>query len=131
VREWRWFSSSQPQTLQIAVVLLYVNAVFGVLGGLLGGLSLLLLVFALGQGASALGIANERRWGYRSGVVFAVLPLLLILVTFVVSHVFAVSLFNLVFEIALLVALLHDQSRAYYKLWFQKGSGLPSRRYGR
>ena len=29
----RWLNPSQPQTLQIAVILLYINAFFSVLGG--------------------------------------------------------------------------------------------------
>jgi hypothetical protein len=76
----RWTNPSQPQTLQIAVILLYMNAVFGLLlrsytpfyetyrwlgTGLANYAALLSFV---GMAVSAYGIANERKWGYRLGV---------------------------------------------------------------
>lgn len=125
--EHRWFSSSQPQTLQIAVVLLYFNAALGLLDLLVGGgIGLLSLIFVVGQAAAGFGIANERKWGYITGIVFAILPFLVIVATFVLTRSIALDWFSLIFEIALLVALLHEQSRSYYKLWFRSGRiGLP------
>src|SRR5438046_2334101 len=60
----RWFNPSQPQTLQIAVWLLYFNAIGGLLLGsfffALGPIAG--LASLVGCGAAAFGIANEQRW---------------------------------------------------------------------
>jgi hypothetical protein len=53
----RWTNPSQPQTLQIAVFLLYANAVLGVLLPQLP----LLTIAGLAGAAGAYGIANSRR----------------------------------------------------------------------
>src|SRR5487761_667692 len=66
----RFLDPSQPQTLQGAVMLCYITAVFGLLTLFaLGLLSLLPLGLAFG----AYGIANEKRWGYWLAVVLAAL----------------------------------------------------------
>ena len=67
----RWTNPTQPQTLQIAVFLLYINAVFSALA-----FSPIALALALGQGAAAYGIANEKRWAYVLGIAAAALALL-------------------------------------------------------
>jgi len=101
----RWTNPSQPQTLQIAVFLLYANAVLGVL---LPQLPLLTLA-GLAGAAGAYGIANSRRWGYQVAVtassfevaVVAVLPLLdngletLFDLRFLIYILFPVALFCL------------------------------------
>ena len=76
----RWFNPSQPQTLQIAVWLLYFNAVGGLLlGSFFFALGPIVgLASLVGCGAAAFGIANEKRWGYFLGVAMAVLDVLLI-----------------------------------------------------
>src|SRR2546423_1401107 len=61
----RWTNPSQPQTLQIAVFLLYINAFFALLGGLFSPIGLLLVAGGVGAG---FGIANERKWGYGLGL---------------------------------------------------------------
>ena len=102
----RWTNPSQPQTLQIAVFLLYINAVFMVLGGALGAPFYLLL--AAGLVVSGFGIANERRWGYILGLICA--GALLLRFTF--------GIIGLMFNVALLALLLHPQSRDYQRIWF-------------
>lgn len=104
----RWTNPTQPQTLQIAVFLLYINAVLALLRG---GL----IEVALG-GAGGFGIANERKWGYWVGLAAACLP-------FAVRLAFGgpllgYSLINLMFEVALVALLLHPQSRDYQRIWF-------------
>src|SRR5215470_5418305 len=76
----RWFNPSQPQTLQIAVWLLYFNAVGGLIfGSVYVTLGVFLGLIALvGCGAAAFGIANEQRWGYLLGVAMSLLQVLLI-----------------------------------------------------
>ncbi len=118
--ERRWFDSHQPQTLQIAVVLLYTNSVLLLLQALFtGGFGLFLLVFIVGQVGGALGIANEKKIGYWVAVAFALLPVALTAYLVARYHVFAVSIFQAIFEIALIVALFHPMSRSYKKIWFR------------
>jgi hypothetical protein len=112
---YRWVDQTQPQTLYIAVILLYVNAAFEVLfGGLFSPIG---LVFAVGQVAAGLGIANEKKWGYGLGVAMAFLPFLLQLL--LLGSPFAAGLITLLFEIALVFLLLHPQSREYQRIWFK------------
>jgi hypothetical protein len=112
----QWFSHYQPQTLQIAVALLYWNALLGLLFGiLLGGTGRLLLILLVAEFAGALGVANNRRWGYLLALVAAFLPLVLL----VTSNVTSGGVLNLIFEVALVILLLHPMSRAYYKVWFR------------
>ncbi len=82
------------------------------------------LIFILGAGeaASALGVANEKNWGYRLATVLAGLGLLETVILFVQGG-FAGGLFNtvlvLIFEVALLATLVHPMSREYRKIWFK------------
>ena len=61
----RWINQSQPQTLYMATILLYVSAAIGAFFSLAGG-SAIGLLYAAGEGGAAYGIANERRWGPRT-----------------------------------------------------------------
>ena len=112
----RWTNPTQPQTLQIAVFLLYINAVFMALFGGLG--SMLGIVLIAGSAAGGFGIANEKRWGYLLGIGMAFLPFLLRMAILGVEDVFGTSIINLMFEIALVALLLHPHSREYQKIWF-------------
>jgi hypothetical protein len=112
----KWFDASQPQTLQVAVILLYINAVFAVIFALSGG-SLFLIPMLLG-GLSAYGIANERKAGYIGGIVLSAIFMALALFVFVAYSGFS-SLLNLVFAVALFVALIHPMSRSYERIWFK------------
>src|SRR6202011_3809998 len=69
----RWLDRTQPQTLYIAVILLYINAVFG----LIFGLSAIGLLIVAGQVGAGYGIANEKKWGYGLGLLMAFLPFIL------------------------------------------------------
>ena len=60
----RWLDPSQPQTLQIAVFLLYAQAVVTLL---FGEFFVLLLVAKLAGIPAGYGIANERKWAYGLG----------------------------------------------------------------
>jgi hypothetical protein len=114
----RWLNPSQPQTLQIAVFLLYLSAVFNVLLGAVG--SLLGVVIVVGAALGGYGIANERRWGYLLGIAVAFAPFVLPLaygadLGDVVSYLFTISG---LFDVALVALLLHPQSRDYQRIWF-------------
>ena len=111
----RWVNPGQPQTLQIAVFLLYFNAIFFALfGGLGSGFGILIVAAGV---ASGYGIANERKWGYGLGLAVAFLP-------FAFSLLAGDGLFGsggaitLMFQIALVALLLHPQSRDYQRVWF-------------
>ena len=110
----RWTNPSQPQTLQIAVILLYINAFFSVVyGAIFHPVGLLITI---GTIAAGFGIANEKKWAYLLGVGVALLPFVLRLAfgTGLVGG----SLINFMFEVALVALLLHPQSRDYQRIWF-------------
>lgn len=116
----RWTNPTQPQTMQIAVYLLYINAVMtALLGGIVSPLGIVLVV---GQAAAGFGIANERRWGYWLGVAIATLglvPFVLAIVSNGVGTVLSIEfLISLLMPAALFALLLHPMSREYQRIWF-------------
>jgi hypothetical protein len=116
----QWLDRSQPQTLYLANVLLYIDAAiwvlqllaFGTLG--FGGLFALLAVGAIFAGV---GVANEKKVGYWGAVVVAALNILLLLKIGASS---ISVLLSLLFGIALLALLLHPVSRNYQRIWFKR-----------
>jgi hypothetical protein len=113
----QWLNPSQPQTLQIAVILLYIDAFFLVLrGGIFTSYGLLIIAGSAGAG---FGIANERKWGYALGVAVACFGPVLRFALGGFDAVFGVGLINLMFEVALIALLLHPQSREYQRVWFK------------
>lgn len=112
----RWINHLLPQTLGNAVLLLYISAAFDILFGLGSGV---LVLPAIGKIAAGYGIANERKWGYQLGVAMAFLPFVLRFAFLGFDGVFGTSIFNLLFEIALIFLLLHEQSREHQKIWFR------------
>ena len=115
----RWVDPSQPQTLQIAVFLLYAQAAMLLLfGAFLNPVGLALIAGGIGAGY---GIANEKKWGYWLGLAAAAAPLtarLIVLVTLQISP-FESDVISLLFDIALFILLLHPQSRDYQRIWFK------------
>ncbi len=127
----RWFNSSLPQTLQIANILLYLDAFFlliNILGGRrgLGGFTLILLAASVAAYVlGGLSLANEDKRGYPVAVVAAFSPFILRgYLSFQVGRIepgFILGLsqpLSLLFEVALIALLLHTQSRNYVKTWF-------------
>jgi hypothetical protein len=113
----RWVNPGQPQTLQIAVFLLYFNAIWlAIVGNAL--FSVLGLLLVLGSAGAGFGIANERKWGYGLGVAMAILPFAQRLLVF--HNPFGgAEIVELMFEVALVALLLHPQSRDYQRIWFK------------
>jgi uncharacterized membrane protein (DUF2068 family) len=116
----KWFDQSQPQTLQAAVVLCYLNAALSLLTLLLDRnivslFSLALLV----EGVAAYGIANSHRWAYYLGIAAAGLYCLLLLYALILVAGSFGLLLNLAFAVVLLVLLLHPMSRSYQRTWFR------------
>jgi hypothetical protein len=116
----RWLNPMQPQTLQIATMLFYINAVFDVLYGLV--LTPVGLVVTLGSVVSGLGIANGVKWGYKLAVVVAALglvPFALVIVDEGAGVLVGPFILNLIFPLALFALLVHPHSRDYQRLWFE------------
>jgi hypothetical protein len=117
----RWINQSQPQTLYMATILLYISAVISLIFG--GFLSVIGLLFIAGEAGAGYGIANERRWGYILGVVVVGIQVGFIALGLVLSGLTA--LFNIafliaaIFPVALLILLLHPMSRDYQRIWFK------------
>jgi hypothetical protein len=106
----RFFDPSQPQTLQIATLLLYLDAAFALLG--------LALLFAVAYGAAGYGMANGKKWGYGLALGVAVVRLLFLVTGSSIDVVLRIHTIELMFAVALLCLLLHPQSREYQKIWF-------------
>ena len=120
----RYFDPSQPQTLQIATMLLYFEAALGVLGLLTGG-GPLGFPFIAAYAGGAYGMANEKKWGYRLATGAACLRLgLFVFLIFDFGGPLAFALLptsaviELIFAVALAALLLHEQSREYQRIWF-------------
>ena len=114
----RFLNPAQPQTLVIAVYLLYLHAIFLLFDLLRFGIFPRLYVAAVVGGlAAGFGIANEKKWGYGLGIVMAIFPFGLRF--YYTNNPLSGNLLNLMFEIALVALLLHPQSRDYQRIWFK------------
>jgi hypothetical protein len=125
-----WINNRQPQTLYIAQILLYVSAVSalifgntgaGVIDNALGQLVIVLLL-TFGAAAGAFGIANERKWGYQLGIAAAIAPFIVRAIVwrrFGLDDAIQWNLFGLVFDVAVLAALLHRTSGEYQRIYFR------------
>ncbi len=115
----RYINPAQPQTLVIAVYLLYFHAGFLLFALLVNGqFPLLYLAFVIGGFIAGYGISNEFKWAYALGIVMAAAPFALRFYTS--GNPFAgTDLLSLMFEIALVALLLHPQSRDYQRIWFK------------
>ena len=111
-------NQAQPQTLQIAVFLMYLDAVFlAVFGGIF---SIFGLLFIAGYVGAGYGIANERKWGYWLGVGIAGLFLLISLLPLAFGlSIFALSAAGLLFAVAKFALLVHPMSWGYQRTWFR------------
>jgi len=109
----RFLNQMQPQTMVIATVLLYINAFFNVISFVP-----LLLVIGLAMGAGGFGIANEQRWGYSLGLVGAIANLGLLLLWYRGAVLEFPIVISLLFDGALVLLLLHPETRNYQRIYF-------------
>jgi hypothetical protein len=116
VNQWKWVNQFQPQTLYMATILCYVDAVFGLL---FGGIYLLNLLIVGCLAAGAFGIANEKKWGYAVAVGGAVLQVVLLLAVFGIEVFTTLVIISFLFDVALVALLLHPMSREYQRIWFK------------
>jgi hypothetical protein len=142
--DWRkWFDRMQPQTLQIASMLLYLNGFFALISVIdktdyLGYLrtrywfgALLALAVVGFHAFGGLLMANDRKLGYKFGVAAAFSPFVLRYWAFSdLSNMLGgeISLYrkisggsttSLIFEIALCALMLHPQSRSHQRIWYK------------
>jgi hypothetical protein len=114
----RFMNPAQPQTLVIAVYLLYFHGVLLLFDLLRLGIFPLLYVFsAVGALVAGYGIANERKWAYGLGIGMAIFPF--VLRFYYSGNPLSSNLLSLMFEIALVALLVHPQSRDYQRIWFK------------
>ena len=117
MNERRFFDPNQPQTLQTAVFLAYIGAVFDLLN--VGVFGPIMLLFAAGLAAGAFGVANEARWGYMLALVTAATRVAWLL-GFYGSQAFDFPvIISLLFDGALVALLVHPMSRDYQRIWFK------------
>ena len=134
----KWFDRMQPQTMQIATWLLYLNGFFALIGfmdksdwtgiariekGALGSLVGLIAVASFIAGGYLM--ANDRRIGYRLALVAAFSPFILriwILWSYprwgAIDKITGNDTIGFIFEAALCALLLHPQSREHQRLWY-------------
>ena len=115
----RFVNPAQPQTLVIAVYLLYFHAGFLLFALLVNGtFPLLYVALAAGGFVAGYGISNEFKWAYILGIAMAILPFVLRFLD-TGNPLASGDLIGLMFEIALVALLLHPQSRDYQRIWFK------------
>jgi hypothetical protein len=115
-QQWKWVNQFQPQTLYMATILCYVDAVFGLI---FGGLFLLNVLIVGCLAAGAFGIANEKKWGYAVAVGGAVLQVVLLFAVFGTEVFTSTVIISFLFDAALVALLLHPMSREYQRIWFK------------
>ena len=117
--EYRFLNQHQPQTLFVATLFCYVDAVFGFLGGVITTSALLALATIIGLALGGFGIANEKKWGYGVAILAAVLQVGGLIAVAGTQVLGFPLILNLVFDGALVVLLLHPESRDYQRIWFK------------
>ena len=134
----KWFDRVQPQTLQIATWLLYINGAFALVSALDGGdwigyavesKGFPGLLAAVGVVASCIGggflMANDRRLGYRLALVAGFSPFVLRFWLTLdwdgfgfIRRLTGDNTIGFIFDVALCALLLHRNSRDHQRLWF-------------
>jgi hypothetical protein len=126
----RWTNPSQPQTLYMAHLFLYITAAFNLFYALLNGFTLVLpnraqpsLAEIVLEVIAGYFIANERKVGYYIGFVAAALALypgVMTLLANGIGTLFELGwILEVVFPAILFILLVHPMSREYQKIWFK------------
>ncbi len=143
MRTTRWLNRSLPQLLQYANMLLYFEAAFAFLSLLNVGfgssayyfvyyffsdsrslndstlvVSIIVFIAALVYVYAGWAIANEQKRGWMAGVAVASGAVVLPLVTYGPGILATQYLFSYLFNVALVVLLVHRESRNYQRIWF-------------
>ena len=116
----RWVNTHQPQTLVNATILCYIQAVVGLIFGVLAESQFIIIFILVGLIAGGFGIANEKKWGYTLAVAASVVQLAALLALFGMSVFSSINLLiTFGFDAALVALLLHPMSRDYQRIWFK------------
>jgi len=133
----KWFDRFQPQTLQIATWLLYISGVFMLIDlGNRGswvwfakekyGIGLfVVLVLVACHALGGLLMANDRKLGYWLALVAAFSPFALRIWVLrgtgasTMDRLTGGSVIGFIFDVALVVLLLHPMSREHQRLWYK------------
>jgi len=116
-RPQRYFDPSQPQMLQIATFLLYLDAALLVLRGV--AFSPIGLVWTVASAGAAYGMANNKKWGYMVAVGVAAFALILpFLFGSTLTDQIRFSTVEFLLAVALVGLLVHPQSREYQRIWY-------------
>jgi hypothetical protein len=122
MRELKLLDRTQPQTLYIGSLLLYLDAAIALFNVLFGGLSALTLLLGIVLPvAGAYGVANSRKLGYYVALVATGIPVLLILyylATYGLGILGGLGLISVILTIVPFVLFVHPMSRSYVKAWF-------------
>ena len=126
-----------PQTLQLAILLGYLDGAFAILeivdsSGPLAWLRyrvplgvLLAALIPLGHIAGGFLMANERRLGWRIAVAASIAPFIVNFAAYgdvgagLRRQLFGPSLISFAFDAALVALLVHPQSRAHQRMWYR------------
>jgi len=119
VNDFRWVNQSQPQTLYGATILCYIDAVFGLLFGMVAVSLLLGFLTVIGLAAGGFGIANEKKWGYTVAVVAAILQVAMLFWVYGFNVLGFPQILTLMFDGLLVGLLVHPMSRDYQRIWFR------------
>jgi len=134
----KWFDRMQPQTMQIATWLLYLNGFFALISfmdnrdwigyarvdkGAFGTIIGILVVGSFIGGGFLM--ANDRKIGYKLALVAAFSPFALriwVLWSYpgfsAIDKITGNDTIGFIFEVALCGLLLHPQSREHQRLWY-------------
>jgi hypothetical protein len=119
VNDRKFLNQAQPQTLVLATLLLYLNAVFGLLFGIVATNPYFGLITIVGLAIGGYGIANEWKWAYAVAVAAAILQLVMLVYEFGSDVINFPVIITLLFDGALVGLLLHPESRSYQRIWFK------------
>jgi len=106
-----WLNRLHPQTLLSATMLLYIEGLFNLIREPNFGL---LAMVGAAMFPAAWGLANDRRWGWRLGVVTASLAVIWRLSQYGLDNPVSTA-----FSVVLLALLLHPTSREHQRIWFR------------
>jgi len=119
VTEFRWVNPTQPQTLYGATILCYIDAVFGLIFGMIAVSFFLGFLTIIGLAVGGFGVANEKKWGYAVAVAAAVVQVAMLLVIFGIQVIGFPQILTLMFDGLLVGLLVHPMSRDYQRIWFR------------
>jgi len=119
VNQWKWVNQFQPQTLYMATILCYVDAVSSLIFGFVATSVLAGLITICALAAGGFGIANEKKWGYAVAVIGAVLQVVMLFAVFCLDVFTSLVIINFMFDAVLVALLVHPMSREYQRIWFK------------